>query len=54
MDTLFVIIEYIGVIAFSVSGARVAIHREADLFGVVFLSVMTAFASFEILYLLGN
>ena len=43
MDILFVILEYIGVIAFSVSGAMVSIHREADLFGVVFLSVMTAF-----------
>ncbi len=43
VDTLFVIIEYIGVVAFTVSGAMVAIHREADLFGVVFLSVMTAF-----------
>lgn len=43
MDILFVIIEYIGVIAFTVSGAMVSIHKEADLFGVVFLSVMTAF-----------
>ncbi len=43
MDLLFVIIEYIGIIAFTVSGAMVAIRKEADLFGVVFLSVMTAF-----------
>ena len=43
MNTLFVIIEYIGVISFTVSGAMVSIRKEADLFGVVLLSVMTAF-----------
>ena len=43
MDLLFTVIEYIGVIAFTVSGAMVSIRKEADLFGVLFLSVMTAF-----------
>lgn len=43
MNTLFVIIEYIGIISFTVSGAMVSIRKEADLFGVVLLSVMTAF-----------
>ena len=37
------IIEYLGIIAFSVSGAMIAIDKETDLFGVVFLAVITSF-----------
>ena len=36
------IIEIIGVISFSISGAMVAIKRKADLFGVVLLAIITA------------
>lgn len=36
------IIEIIGVISFSISGAMVAIKRKADLFGVVILAIITA------------
>ena len=43
MEIFFTIIEYIGVIAFAVSGALVAIDHEVDLFGIVFLSFVTAF-----------
>lgn len=37
------IIEYLGIIAFSVSGAMIAIDKETDLFGVVFLAIITSF-----------
>ncbi len=43
MEVFFSIIEYIGVIAFSVSGALVAIDHETDLVGTVFLSFVTTF-----------
>ena len=43
MDILLLIIEIIGVISFSAAGAMVAISKETDLFGVVFLSVITCF-----------
>ena len=43
MDLIFTVMEYIGTVAFSVSGAMVAIHKEADLFGVLLLSLFTAF-----------
>ena len=36
-------IELVGVISFAVAGAIVAIDKETDLFGVVFLSLMTCF-----------
>ena len=36
-------IEIIGVISFAVAGAIVAIDKETDIFGVVFLSLMTCF-----------
>ena len=36
-------IEIIGVISFAVAGAIVAIDKETDLFGVVFLSLITCF-----------
>jgi len=43
MDIFFTIIEYIGIIAFSVAGAMVAIDKEADIVGVLFLALTTAF-----------
>jgi len=43
VELVFTVMEYIGIVAFTVSGAMVSIHKEADLFGVVLLSVMTAF-----------
>jgi uncharacterized membrane protein YeiH len=43
MTTVFFIIEIIGIISFSISGAIEAINKETDLFGVVFLSVVTSF-----------
>ena len=44
MENVLIILSYIGVIAFAVSGAMLAIRSEVDLFGVVFLSVITSFA----------
>ena len=44
MDLFFFILESIGVIAFAVSGATLAIDKEIDLFGVVFLALITSFA----------
>lgn len=43
VDLIWTIIEHIGVLAFAISGAIVAIDRETDIFGVVFLSFVTAF-----------
>ena len=43
METVLSILEIIGIISFSAAGAMVAIDKEADLFGVVFLSVITCF-----------
>ena len=43
MDILLLIIEIIGVVSFSAAGAMVAISKETDLFGVLFLSVITCF-----------
>lgn len=41
MDLFYTIIESIGVVAFSVSGAMVAIRRKTDLFGVILLAIIT-------------
>ena len=41
-EKLFYILELVGTIAFAISGAMVAIERRLDLFGVVFLGVITA------------
>lgn len=41
-ESVFYILEIVGTIAFAVSGAMVAIERRLDLFGVVFLGVITA------------
>ena len=43
MDIFFIIIENIGVIAFSVAGAMIAIDKEADIAGVLILALTTAF-----------
>ena len=42
-DILLLIIHYIGIFSFSAAGAMVAIDRENDLFGVIFLAVVTCF-----------
>lgn len=42
MELFANIIEIIGVIAFSISGAMVAIRRKTDLFGVILLAIITA------------
>ncbi len=43
MNTLLLIIELIGVVSFSAAGAMIAIDKETDLFGVIFLSITTCF-----------
>ncbi len=43
METIVVILEIIGIISFSAAGAMVAIHKETDIFGVVFLAIITCF-----------
>ena len=43
MDILLTVINFVGIISFSVAGAIVAIDKEVDLFGVIFLSVITCF-----------
>ena len=42
-NSIFLAIEILGVISFAVAGAIVAIDKETDIFGVVFLSLMTCF-----------
>ncbi len=42
MHQILSILEMIGVVAFSISGAMVAIDNRLDLFGVIFVSVMTS------------
>ena len=44
MDIFFLILEYIGIVAFSVSGAMVAIDKEADYVGIILMSLVTSFA----------
>ena len=41
-ELLWGIMEHIGVFAFAISGAIVAINRETDIFGVVFISFVTS------------
>lgn len=43
VSTVFTVIEIIGVLSFSISGAIMAIDKENDIFGVVFLSIITCF-----------
>lgn len=43
IEYIFLAIEIIGIISFAIAGAIIAIDKETDLFGVVFLSIMTCF-----------
>ncbi len=43
MELVLDIINIIGIISFAAAGAMIAIDKETDLFGVLFLSVMTCF-----------
>ncbi|MBQ7957906.1 MAG: TRIC cation channel family protein [Clostridia bacterium] len=43
IDVVFYIAEIIGIIAFAISGAMIAIDRGLDLFGVLFLTVINSF-----------
>ena len=43
LNEILLAIEIIGVISFAVAGAIVAIDKETDIFGVVFLALMTCF-----------
>lgn len=43
LDTILLAIEIVGVISFAVAGAVVAIDKETDIFGIVFLALMTCF-----------
>ena len=43
MDIVLLVIEIIGFISFSMSGALISIDKETDLFGVIFLSITTCF-----------
>ena len=42
MENFMIVLEFVGTIAFAISGALVAIGAGMDLFGVVFLGVITA------------
>ena len=43
MEVFFLILEYLGVAAFAVSGAMVAIDKEADFVGVIIMALVTTF-----------
>lgn len=43
IENIFLAIELIGIVSFAIAGAIIAIDKETDLFGVVFLAVMTCF-----------
>ncbi len=43
MDTFHTVVVVLGIISFAASGAMVAIDKETDIFGVVFLSLITCF-----------
>lgn len=43
MEIFSTFIEMLGVIAFSISGAMIAIRRKTDLFGVILLAIITSF-----------
>ena len=42
-DSIMMVLEIIGVIAFAIAGSVVAIDKEMDLVGVVFLAMITSF-----------
>ena len=43
VEAVFTAVEIIGVISFAISGSIEAINKETDLFGVVFLALLTSF-----------
>lgn len=43
MQTVLTILEIIGVVSFSISGALMAIDKENDFVGVIFLAIITSF-----------
>ncbi len=43
METVLLIINYIGIVSFAAAGAMIAIDHETDFFGVVLLSLVTCF-----------
>ena len=43
METVLLVINYIGIISFAAAGAMVAIDKETDCFGVILLSLITCF-----------
>lgn len=43
MENILEVIYFIGIVSFSAAGAMIAIDAEADLFGVIFLSIITCF-----------
>lgn len=43
LTTVLTVIEYIGVVSFAISGALMAIDKENDFVGVVFLAIITTF-----------
>ncbi|MBO5918533.1 MAG: TRIC cation channel family protein, partial [Oscillospiraceae bacterium] len=42
MDALFTATELAGTIAFAVSGAMLAVKKRLDIFGILFLGLITA------------
>lgn len=42
MTTFFEVTEFVGIIAFAISGAMISIQRRMDVFGVILLSMVTA------------
>ncbi len=43
LDIILDVINIIGIISFSAAGAMISIDKEVDLFGVIFLSIITCF-----------
>ncbi len=42
MDLLWYVFEYIGTVAFAISGALIGVSRNMDIFGMVVLALVTA------------
>ena len=42
MNSFFLVCEWVGTAAFAVSGAMIAVDKGMDLFGVIFLAMVTA------------
>ncbi len=43
IDTILTVVEILGIISFAISGSLVAIDKEMDLVGVIFLAMITSF-----------